>query len=280
MSKTISIVGGDLRTVKLIELLRKEEYNIYTCGLEMCEDIHETEKVQLSECIQKNNIILSSIPLTKDKEKINAPFSKENIKVQELLNNAENKTIISGNIFDEYIQKYEKINFIDLLKDEELTILNSIPSAEGAIQIAMEQTQITLNGAKVLIMGFGRIGKILAKMLLGFGSEVYCEARKPSDIAWIKSYGYFPVLLEELESHLYKYDIIFNTIPTLILNQELLSKLNKDCVIIDLASVPGGVDFEQAKKLNIKTIWALGLPGKVAPITSAKYIKKILNKYI
>lgn len=280
MSKTISIVGGDLRTVKLIELLRKEEYNIYTCGLEMCEDIHETEKVQLSECIQKNNIILSSIPLTKDKEKINAPFSKENIKVQELLNNAENKTIISGNIFDEYIQKYEKINFIDLLKDEELTILNSIPSAEGAIQIAMEQTQITLNGAKVLIMGFGRIGKILAKMLLGFGSEVYCEARKPSDIAWIKSYGYFPVLLEELESHLYKYDIIFNTIPTLILNQELLSKVNKDCVIIDLASVPGGVDFEQAKKLNIKTIWALGLPGKVAPITSAKYIKKILNKYI
>lgn len=280
MSKTISIVGGDLRTVKLIELLRKEKYNIYTCGLEMCEDIHETEKVQLSECIQKNNIILSSIPLTKDKEKINAPFSKENIKVQELLNNAENKTIISGNIFDEYIQKYEKINFIDLLKDEELTILNSIPSAEGAIQIAMEQTQITLNGAKVLIMGFGRIGKILAKMLLGFGSEVYCEARKPSDIAWIKSYGYFPVLLEELESHLYKYDIIFNTIPTLILNQELLSKVNKDCVIIDLASVPGGVDFEQAKKLNIKTIWALGLPGKVAPITSAKYIKKILNKYI
>ena len=135
---------------------------------------------------------------------------------------------------------------------------------------------ITLHDCKALILGFGRIGKILAKMLQGLGVKVFVEARKYSDIAWIKSYGYKPVYINELGDYLGKMDVIFNTIPHIVLDANMLGKLKNDCLIIDLASKPGGVDFERAKGMGIKVIWALSLPGKVAPITAAKFIKETI----
>ena len=92
-------------------------------------------------------------------------------------------------------------------------------------------------------------------------------------MAWVKAYGYKPIHLNNLEDNLNKFDIIFNTIPVVILDEKKLNMINKNCLIIDLASSPGGVDKEIAEKKGIKTIWALSLPGKTAPITSAEYIK-------
>ena len=110
-------------------------------------------------------------------------------------------------------------------------------------------------------------------MLQGVGANVYCEARKNVDLAWIRAYGYIPIHQKEIEKQIDKYDIIMNTIPSMILDKQILKKVSKNCVIIDLASNPGGVDRQEAKKLGIKVIWALSLPGKVAPLTSAEYIK-------
>ena len=169
--------------------------------------------------------------------------------------------------------KQKNIDVIDLLKREELVVLNTISTAEGAIQIAMEETIKTIYGSKILVLGYGKVGKILANMLKGIGANVYCEARKNVDLAWIKAYGYVPIHLSELEKYLSEFDIIINTIPTLILDKQRLERVKKECLIIDLASNPGGVDKGEAKKMGIKTIWALSLPGKVAPLTSAEFIK-------
>ena len=140
----------------------------------------------------------------------------------------------------------------------------------------MEETQRTIHGTKILVMGFGRVGKVLANMLKGIGAEVYCEARKNEDLAWIKAYGYNPVHLNDLNENLNKFDIIINTIPFQILDKERLELLKEDVVIIDLASNPGGVDRRVAREKGIKVIWALSLPGKVAPLTSAEFIKEAL----
>ena len=113
-------------------------------------------------------------------------------------------------------------------------------------------------------------------MLHGIGAEVYCEARKNEDIAWIKAYGYEPIHLNDLNDNLGKFDIIINTIPFQILDKERLDLLKEDVVIIDLASNPGGVDRKAARDKNIKVIWALSLPGKVAPLTSAEFIKEAI----
>ena len=179
-----------------------------------------------------------------------------------------------------FIQKFSETKVIDLLKREELTVLNTISTAEGAIQIAMEESTKTLHGSKILVMGFGRVSKILSNMLKGIGAEVYCETRTTVNCAWIKAYGYKPILLDELDNTLEQFDIIINTIPHIILNKEKLKLLRRDCIIIDIASNPGGVDRKAAKELGVKLIWALSLPGRVAPITSAEFIKETLENIL
>ena len=142
----------------------------------------------------------------------------------------------------------------------------------------MEETNYTLSGKKALVIGSGRVGKTLANMLAKFGMEVYCEARKQTDLAWIRAYGYNPIPLDTMKNNLCKMDIIFNTVPVQILDKSTLILLNKKTIIIDLASAPYGVDYETAKKLGIKAILAQALPGKVAPATSAEYLQEFVYK--
>ena len=160
------------------------------------------------------------------------------------------------------------------MDQEELVILNALSTAEGAIQVAMENTNILLHGSKILILGFGRISKILANKLKALSVDVTCAARKKEDFAWMESYGYNSTDINKLNENLNQYDIIFNTVPHLILTEERLKYVKKDCVLIDLASKPGGIDK------NAKYIWALALPGKVAPVTSAEFMKKTIYKMI
>ena len=110
--------------------------------------------------------------------------------------------------------------------------------------------------------------------MTAFKANVYCSARG-KDITWIEAYGSKSIKYEELNKKIDMFDIIINTVPVLILNKKRLELLNKNTLLIDVASAPGGIDFEVARQLNIKTIWALGIPGKIAPISSAEYIKEI-----
>ena len=279
MIQNISIIGGDLRIVKLAELLAKDNFKIKTYAIEEAEELSKIQKIEkcntLNETIENAEIVIGPIPLSSNNIQINTPFSKKIITLEELAKKIKNKKFIAGNIKKEFYE-YNKNNgseIIDLLEKEELTILNTISTAEGAIQIAMEETIKTLHSSNILILGFGRIGKTLANMLKGIGANVYCEARKNEDLAWIKTYGYEPITLDNLNENLNKFDIIMNTIPSLILKEKEINCLKKDCLLIDLASSPGGIDIKAAKENKIKTIWALALPGKVAPLTSAEFIR-------
>ena len=281
MEKSISVIGGDLRIVRLVEMLVKDGYKVYTYGLEMSEELLSLN-VEMSstieEAVQNSKVVVGPIPLSSDRKNVSTPFSKVKLDLDVFLNALKGKKLIAGNILDFFKEKLsnEKIEYIDLQKREEFAVLNAIATAEGTIQIAMEETQRTLHGSRVLVMGFGRIGKILSKMLDGMGSKVSCEARKDEDIAWMKAYGYDPIHLNNLNDRLGEFDIIINTIPFLILDEKRLALVKDDAVIIDLASNPGGVDRKAAKDKKLKLIWALSLPGKVAPLTSADFIKEVL----
>ena len=274
LERAISVVGGDLRIVKLIEMLIKDGYKVYTYALENSEDLQNIEGVEmcptLEETVNYARVVVGPIPLSSDRKKLSTPFGRNSIEIDEFIKVLKGKYLIAGNITIKDILDSNHIPFTDLLKREEFSVLNTIATAEGTIQIAMEETQRTIHGTKVLIMGFGRIGKVLAKMLDGIGAKVYCEARKNEDIAWIKAYGYQPIHLNYLNDRINQFDIIINTIPFPILDTTRLSLLKKDVVIVDLASNPGGVDRKAAKEKGLKVIWALSLPGKVAPLTSAE----------
>lgn len=282
MKKSISVVGGDLRIVKLIGMLVKDGYTVYTYGLEQSEELLSLDKVEmcptLEEVVSASEVVIGPIPLTSDRKNLSMPFSNIKLPVEDFVSKLSCKALIAGTIAEEQRKKLEdkNVKYIDVLKREEFTVLNTIATAEGTIQIAMEETQKTVHGSKVLVMGFGRIGKVLAKMLDGIGAKVSCEARKNEDIAWIKAYGYEPVYLNDLNENLGNFDIIINTIPFQILDDERLNLVKKDVVLIDVASNPGGIDRKAAKAKDLKLIWALSLPAKVAPLTSAIYIKETI----
>lgn len=282
MLNKIAIVGGDLRIVTLAKMFAKEDYEVYTYGLENAEEIKNVENIiscdSIKEATKNVEIVISSIPFSSNGKEVNAPFSEKKISVIELLDNLNAKILIAGSIKHDIYEMVdnEHTEIIDIMKREELAVLNTIATAEGAIQIAIENTTRVLHGSKALILGFGRIGKVLAKKLEGLSVDVTCSARKIEDFAWIRTFGYEAVNTNQLADELGNFDIIINTIPYIVLNENNLKYVNKDALLIDLASNPGGIDQNVAKDLNLKFIWALSLPGKIAPVTSAEFIKKTI----
>ncbi len=170
----------------------------------------------------------------------------------------------------ELAQDFE-ISVTDYYTDE-FEVLNAVPSAEGAIKIALERTDFTICGSNCLVLGFGRIGKILCKMLSGLGADVTAAARRSEVLAMIKCLGFKSRDIYDLSKSLSRADIIFNTVPSLVLDRKNLLNVKKEALIIDLASKPGGCDFESAKALEIDTVHALGLPGIIAPKTSSEIL--------
>jgi dipicolinate synthase subunit A len=279
-----TVIGGDLRNIKLAHLIAEEGKKVNVFGFTKAGfEVGIEESQNLIDAIDASDVIIGPLPCSNDDLTLNAPFHPEKIYINEIFKMmSKNQIFIAGRISDKIAHLAEIYNVysVDILEREEMAVLNAIPTAEGAIQIAMEEMPITLHDCNALIMGYGRIGKILAKMLHAIGANVYVEARKYSDLAWIRSYGFKSVVIPELKDYIPKMDVIFNTIPHIILEKDLLLQVKKESLIIDLASKPGGVDFEKAKELGLKAIWALSLPGKVAPITAAKFIKDTVYNII
>lgn len=284
MCKKYTVVGGDLRSVKLANLICEEGKKVNIFGFKNAGfELGIPESGDLKEAIEDSEVVIGPLPCSNDNETLNAPFHPDKIHINDVFKiMSKNQLFIAGRISDRILHMAEVYNVytLDILEREEMAVLNAIPTAEGAIQIALEEMPITLHNSNVMVLGFGRVGKTLSKMLRGIGANVWVEARKYSDIAWIQSYGYKPVNLSEIGSVLGGMDVVFNTIPKVVLDSELLKTIKPECLIIDLASKPGGVDFENARQLGRKAIWALSLPGKVAPVTAAKFIKDTIYNII
>ena len=281
MFKTVSVIGGDLRQLTLAKMLIASGYNVIIYGFERditTDDIPVT--YDLKEALYRDIIILP-VPVTFDNLTINMPYSDKTLSVEKLVREINPLSIVLGGCFNKSLSDKlvsMRIKHSDYMLRDELAIRNAVPTAEGAIEIAISETPITIHGSRCLVLGYGKVGKVLAKSLDGMGAITYVEARKYADLALIESHGYIPLSLNEAKQRLGDFDIIFNTIPAMILSKNELEHIKKNTLVIDLASKPGGVDFDYAKEAGIKVIWALSLPGRVAPVTSGIIIKDtILN---
>ena len=158
--------------------------------------------------------------------------------------------------------------------------MNSIPTAEGALQIAMEETKKTIHGSKCCVLGFGRVAITLARILKAIGADVTVVARNEAQLARAYEMGCKKATYYELKDILNDTDIIFNTVPKMVLDRDVLKHANLDILIIDLAAQPGGTDFEAANTFGLKAILAPGLPGKVAPIFAGRILADIIPRLI
>ena len=166
------------------------------------------------------------------------------------------------------------VRVFDYLHDEALAVANAVPSAEGALRIALQELPVTLCGSRCLVIGYGRIGKALASRLHALHAHVTVSARKSADLAAIEAAGLRADMTGSYLHGLAQYDCVFNTAPAPVLRQEHLGALRADCRIIDLASGSGGLEADAPPRLHY--IHALGLPGKEAPATAALLLRKFI----
>ena len=274
------VVGGDLRNVELVKLLKEDGKEVFSYGM--------NEKESFEKIPRNIDIVVGPIPFSRDGKTINSTFSENKILIEDFLEKIKEKILIAGNISSDVIKKAEKYNIkvIDIMKSEKLAILNTIATAEGAIELIIKNTNTIIFDSNILILGYGRVARTLAQRLKGLSKYVTCASIKSEELAWIDALGYEKIDLDDLSKSqdllksLANYNVIINTIPFMILDAEKLQYIRKDTLLIDLASNPGGIDESFAKNHNLKLIHALGLPGKVAPNSSAKFIKEVIYETI
>lgn len=194
----------------------------------------------------------------------------------------ENTLIVTGQFTEKWLKRSEEmgIRVIQYAEDDRIAIPNSIPTAEGAVQIGMEELPITINGSTVIVCGFGRVGMATALAFKSLGARVIITVRRQALLDRAIELGLEAVFQKDLPEVLNSADIIVNTVPALVLTEPELAKASPEALIIDLASPPGGTDFEAAKRLKLKAILAPGLPGKVAPKTAAKILASVIPQLI
>ena len=272
----IAVIGGDMRQIYTAVEIADKGYETAIFGFENFDgDIGLCTRCRtVDDAVNNCRAVILPIPVSNDGEGLFMPYSNYKISVEDIIRISGDKVILGGRTADLREEYRERI--IDYFDREELTVSNAYLTAESAVAIAANEMKESLLGMKVLVLGYGRIGKSLCHILKGMGAEVFASARKKSDFAWIRAFGYSPVDTGKVCEVVSGCKLIFNTIPKLVVGEEVLHCLPKDCLIIDLASKPGGVDFEAAKKCGLKTLWALGLPGKKLPESAGRIQSKVI----
>ncbi len=229
----------------------------------------------------ESDYVICPIPFTRD----NVYITDENVRIDELIftmKKNKSKLLITGGLNNSCIEKLEKnnIEYIDILKKESFVKKNAFATAEGTIKIIMDNIITTILDSKIMIIGYGRIGTYLGDMLKNLGADVTVCARRNEVLDSASQRDLKTVNIKDVEKIIQNQDIIVNTVPAIVLDKNILKKVNKNCIIIDVASNPGGIEYMEADKLGIKSIWSLAIPSKYCPLSAAKYVKEETDKLI
>lgn len=150
--------------------------------------------------------------------------------------------------------------------DELFLRRNAQLTAEGAICRAMQRTEHALLGSTCLITGYGRIGQELAARLVAMGAFVVVCARSEMQMRAAHALGAHPVPLGQLGSAAFTANVIFNTVPARVMGEEVLALVDREALVMELASAPYGVDIAAAKRLGVHVEVEGGIPGRYAPM--------------
>lgn len=281
----VAVIGGDDRELILVEELVRWGATVVVTGFQRQMVCHGAFVVgSVEQACKDIEVLILPLPGTNEKGLVRAVYSGQELFLTEkaLAGMAPGATVIIGwarHFLKEWAQKY-RFKLLEIVEMDEIAVLNSIPTAEGALQIAMEETQSTIHGSRTVVIGFGRVGVTMAGVLKAMGSDVTVIARNPGQLARAYQMGCQRATYDELHDIMRQSDIVFNTVPAMVLDREVLKYANPDILIIDLATQPGGTDFEAANAYGLKAILAPGLPGKVAPISAGKILADVIPRLL
>lgn len=277
----ILVIGGDERYITVIEDLSKQGHHTHVIGFDNVVFSNQVKHhSDLSDIpVEKLHAIILPISGVTSTGHVTLHFQSHSIYLsQTFIAKTPHTCKLFTGVMTPYLEKISSQmdrKVYPIFNEHDVAIYNSIPTAEGALQIALTNTKKTIHGSLVLVLGFGRVGMTTARLFNQVGAYVTVAARQKSHFARIEEMRLTPMNIHNLTS-VNTFDLFINTVPHQILTKHVINNMKENSLIIDLASAPGGCDFEAAKKLNIQALLALGLPGKVAPITAGHIIAKAI----
>ena len=284
----VAILGGDDRQSTVAYVLASKGYSLHLWGLpnwrsEIGNDVTVYDDWQ--SCICNADAVLLPIPATLDGVRVNAPSMAEaqRPRLDLLFREIEGRVLLGGRLSEQFfaIAEVYGIECCDYFASECLQLKNALSTAEGAIFVAMKELSVTLDGAETAVIGYGRIGELLAQKLYLLGAKVTVYARREEVLTRARLSHLNAVMLNEasLKNMNAETKVIFNTVPECIFTETILPFLPPTCLFVDLASAPGGIDRLAAEKARLKMIWATALPGKYAPETAGIHIAETIEAF-
>lgn len=282
----IAIIGGDARQLEIIRKLTELDARLSLIGFEQLDHAFTGAIKEKMDDVDFSNIdsVILPVPGTSLEGQVETIFSNEKVFLtqENISKTPEHCTIYSGisNSYLNEITTHANRRLVQLFERDDVAIYNSIPTVEGTIMMAIQHTDFTIHGSRVAVLGLGRVGMSVARTFHVLGAKVKVGARRSEHIARITEMGLTPFHLNEIKQAVKDIDICINTIPHLVVNASVISKMPAHTLIIDLASKPGGTDFRYAEKRGIKALLAPGLPGIVAPKTAGKILANVLAQLL
>ena len=287
MNQLIAVIGGDARYLELIRQLQiLPNTTIILVGFDKIEQgFTGLKQVDFNDLdVGKLDVVILPITGTNNKGKVEIVFSDQYIQLtKKWFQQLKKSSIVFTGTTNDYLNATTKeagISLLPLLDRDDVAIYNSIPTAEGTIMMAMEHTDYTLHSSRVFVTGFGRVGHTVANKFSALGAKVSVSASSIRDLARITEMGLTAIPLENLSEYTSECDVLINTIPAQVINKQTIQQLPAHSIIIDLASKPGGTDFDYAEQRGIKAILAKSLPGIVAPKTAGKILADVIKQFL
>lgn len=282
----IAFIGGDARTLEVIQRLTELDAIVSLIGFDNLKQsfVGAAHTELTEELFTELDAVLLPPVGTDDEGYVEGVFTSKELRLlpEHIARLPKHAKIYTG-MAKPYLKKLcstHSITLVELFERDDVAIYNSIPTAEGALLLAIQNTDITIHGAVSVVLGFGRTGATMARTLQGLGAKVLVGVRRNEHFARAYEMGFQPFYTSELTKHVGNADLLFNTIPSLIVTGEVIAAMPPRTVIIDLASKPGGTDFRFAERRGVKAILAPGLPGIVAPKTAGRIIASVVSQLI
>jgi dipicolinate synthase subunit A len=290
-SARIAIMGGDERQIYMARAMAQRGWKVCVWGLGTCASrvSPAVEVNSYEEALANADIILLPLPASTDGVHVNCPMEPHAaLRFSTLMEVGHAEMILGGKLPSSLFARGAErgIRIIDYYDDEILQLRNAVPTAEGALAIAMQELPVVLDGIYAAVIGYGRIGTVLADKLTALGSHVYLYARKPRDLTRAAQRHLIPMRITEENVqkpllHIPKNcRVIFNTVPYPLFDEEVLQTLPKACLYIDLASAPGGIDWAAATRLGIQTVWGTALPGRCTPESAGEILAQTVDEIL
>ena len=264
------VLGGDNRSLYLGEFLEKQHFDVCYYAFNDTDCFNS-----LHEAIDKASVIFLPLPVSRDRVSLNTPLFDDTVLLNDICTLATTEKIIfGGQLPKSFCEELSAkgVDYCDYFLLDELAIYNAVPTAEGVVNILIEKLPITIHKMRCGICGYGKVGKTLADTLHALGATVTVFARREASIAEAVSRGLNAEHFSKLSSDYHELDTLINTVPVKVIGTKELDLLNSECVLIETASAPFGIDFQEAKEHAFEVIKATSLPGKVAPKTAGEII--------